>query len=115
MAVIDDLALFDLRNLPKVALLPIARVSVDDTTDFLQELSTIALDMTITNNDGANPLTVFLNGQRVGRVVPASFRAVYENVLIERVRITSNAAGAWQLEGFALSPRALTKFTSYKR
>jgi len=99
-----------LADYPRVPLDPILRATVDDTINFLELYRNYAVDVLITNLDVANPLVYFMNGSQVGSTVPAGGAVFLSNVILYRLRITSNAVtGAWDVTPLGVSYDLLVK------
>lgn len=118
MSLTDDLAFFDLRNLPRLVLEPLGRITADDLFDLYQLYKSIALDITISNYDTAAGLNIFLNRQTFGRPLPPAAiiagniypaRVSYDAILTQQIRITSAVTGDWLIEGFVLHPSIIGK------
>ncbi len=74
------------------------RASADQIVDFVQLIGTFSIDTVFTNLDATNTATVYLNGEVVGRTIPAGASVVWNNVFISRIRVVSHATtGSWQI------------------
>lgn len=94
----------------RIPLEPIARATADDIIDFLARYQNFAVDLFLLNLDGVAGLTFFMNGNSTGSTLPASAGITFENTLLYRIRIVSNAGtGSWQLTPLGVKYEVLVK------
>jgi len=96
-----------LGQLPRIPLDPIAGTIAPTVINFKAAFGTYAVDLLLTNLDGAAALTYQFGPIATPKTLNAGGEVAFNNVLLDFIRIVGNAAtGNWEILAFAL-PREI--------